>query len=693
MEDNAIRSELLHLTCTQEPARVCQLLRHLGACNQFLWPVRLQLAEDTRNKPGHLSIVTDKNTYRPHPSAHAEKTALEMLCRLLERHRCIVSLELRYDILNSAGLLETLARSSSLRRLAIKGIVMDPVIEQVADAQLAEDCAIYTARMEVPICLLEKSDATLVSLDIADLDMSTFTMKKFIEALARNGSVQELAVGYSVFPYGPDKEGRMGCFLQYLTKQNSTLRKLTFRASFYEIDIAKLKTVAEAICAMTTLEDLEWHGGTTTRDSGLFLAALAQSRSVQSLTFQLKERVYYEYAQRPRVTSCVTLWVMALLANNVLQKLDLDVSWSSSTECCLLLEALSEKEDCHLQSLTLRNFPNHHDLREVCSSIQKCGLNRRVHIDGYATVPRDEGMLAACQQVTSLNVRSRNFRMNVGALRDLFNVMTTCYHVTSLHVSLHVFNEETFAAFTTCVSKSPSVKEILLNTIFPEFYESFRANSQAGVKSMCTLFEALSSNGSITRIQLASSVALNDRYSQALADAVLNNKQLEQLLVRGMNDTSVPVFLNRLVPGLEHNYNLLVLDVPPCDDHHNELMRVAQEMVRRNCSLVDRATRFVMGDHSLYCACAFERISEEPVLVGNVRQKVTSSEEANDMIRHAQRFVRYMDLNTYMRLTGVVKKRVECYDCEDGSLRLDQLYDECWLHIRRFLLIEDVLIL
>ncbi|KAL3222947.1 hypothetical protein MRX96_049887 [Rhipicephalus microplus] len=231
--------------------------------------------------------------------------------------------------------------------------------------------------------------------------------------------------------------------------------------------------------------------------------------------------------------------------------------------------------------------------------------------------------------------------------------MTTCYHVTSLHVSLHVFNEETFAAFTTCVSKSPSVKEILLNTIFPEFYESFRANSQAGVKSMCTLFEALSSNGSITRIQLASSVALNDRYSQALADAVLNNKQLEQLLVRGMNDTSVPVFLNRLVPGLGAQLQLTFCTV-----------------------------------HALLNASP-----KEPVLVGNVRQKVTSSEEANDMIRHAQRFVRYMDLNTYMRLTGVVKKRVECYDCEDGSLRLDQLYDECWLHIRRFLLIEDVLIL
>ncbi|KAL3222946.1 hypothetical protein MRX96_049886 [Rhipicephalus microplus] len=301
MEDNAIRSELLHLTCTQEPARVCQLLRHLGACNQFLWPVRLQLAEDTRNKPGHLSIVTDKNTYRPHPSAHAEKTALEMLCRLLERHRCIVSLELRYDILNSAGLLETLARSSSLRRLAIKGIVMDPVIEQVARRP--------------------------VSGGLRDLHRENGSSLSACWRRATrhsNGSVQELAVGYSVFPYGPDKEGRMGCFLQYLTKQNSTLRKLTFRASFYEIDIAKLKTVAEAICAMTTLEDLEWHGGTTTRDSGLFLAALAQSRSVQSLTFQLKERVYYEYAQRPRVTSCVTLWVMALLANNVLQKLDLE---------------------------------------------------------------------------------------------------------------------------------------------------------------------------------------------------------------------------------------------------------------------------------------------------------------------------------------------------------------------------------
>ncbi|KAH7975650.1 hypothetical protein HPB52_004035 [Rhipicephalus sanguineus] len=383
---------------------------------------------------------------------------------------------------------------------------------------------------------------------------------------------------------------------------------------------------------------------------------------------------------------------MALRENATLQKLDLDVSWSSSTECCLLLEALAKKEDRRLQSLTLRKFPNHHGLLEVCSSVRKCGLDRKVHIEGYAILPGDETMLQACQQVTSVSIRSSHFRLNVGALRKVFHVMTTCYHITSVHVSLYVFDEVTFATLTTYVSESPSIKEIQLDTRFSEFYDSFIANTEAAIKSMSNLFQTLSSNSSITRIQLASIVALGDQDSQVFADAILNNRQLDHLSVIGMNDTSVPVFLDRLLSGFEHSYNLLLLDLSNCDDESNELMHEAQEMVRRNCSLVDRATRFVMGDHSWYCACAFERVSEEPVLVNNVRRKVTASDEAEDMIRRAQRLVRFMNVDTYMRLTGVVKVAVECYVREDGRPQLDRLYYDCWLHIRRFLMIEDVLI-
>ncbi|KAL1470394.1 hypothetical protein MTO96_024330 [Rhipicephalus appendiculatus] len=92
----------------------------------------------------------------------------------------------------------------------------------------------------------------------------------------------------------------------------------------------------------------------------------------------------------------------------------------------------------------------------------------------------------------------------------------------------------------------------------------------------------------------------------------------------------------------------------------------ALEVVRRNCSLVDRATRFAMGDRSWYCTCAFERVSEEPALVYNVRRKVAASAEAEDMIRRARLLVRFMDIHDYMRLTGVVEARVECNLRDDG---------------------------
>ncbi|KAL1470401.1 hypothetical protein MTO96_024336 [Rhipicephalus appendiculatus] len=100
-----------------------------------------------------------------------------------------------------------------------------------------------------------------------------------------------------------------------------------------------------------------------------------------------------------------------------------------------------------------------------------------------------------------------------------------------------------------------------------------------------------------------------------------------------------------------------------------------------------------MGERSRYCACAFECVSDEPVLVAIVRRKVNAIEEADNMIRAAQKLVRLMNLHDYMKMTGVVERRVECEACEDGRPQLHQLTYDCWLHIRRHLLIEDVLIL
>ncbi|KAH6942603.1 hypothetical protein HPB50_008428 [Hyalomma asiaticum] len=119
-------------------------------------------------------------------------------------------------------------------------------------------------------------------------------------------------------------------------------------------------------------------------------------------------------------------------------------------------------------------------------------------------------------------------------------------------------------------------------------------------------------------------------------------------------------------------------------------MRTVQDIARRNCSAIDRASRFVMGSHVREFACAFEIVSEEPVLRMKVGEKVSPNEEAESMVRNAQKLLRNAGLHAYMELAGVMKDCVERSRLDDGRLQLDQLPYECRWNIRQYLKIADI---
>ncbi|KAH6940716.1 hypothetical protein HPB50_005275 [Hyalomma asiaticum] len=387
-------AELPRLTCT-EGTRVCPLLSHLTACNEALCLVGLQLREDARDEPVSSSVMTVSTIRREIPPCtkctRKEKAALELLKWLFKWHCCIVSLEANYGVVNSSGLVEVLARSSSLRRLTIFGNAKDPpgVAEPPADPEFPflHGYIARTAGMEIAARLLEMDGARLVSLDVTELEMSPSAAKKLIDALLKNGTIEELAVGASVITCGA-VGGTLGWFLLFLIKRDATVRKLVLRSPLFKFDIAGLHTLAQAICIVTTLEDLTLEIGASSQHCALFLKSIAQSRSVRSLTFlpgRIEDGVI---KRRQRENSGDPSWVSALQENRTLQKLDLDVSWSSSGDCCLLIKELVN--DRNLQSVTLRNFPSEDVLQEVCRTIRECGVEERVLIEDHSAFAEEE---------------------------------------------------------------------------------------------------------------------------------------------------------------------------------------------------------------------------------------------------------------------------------------------------------------
>ncbi|XP_070380773.1 uncharacterized protein [Dermacentor albipictus] len=111
MEGELVSAEVLRLNCTRGHNRLCQLLRHLTACDKVLWHVGLQLHEDTRDELGEVSVVTVPSIRRRFQS-HTEQAAIALLYRLIADHRCIVSAELNYSVANTGPLDAVLASSS-----------------------------------------------------------------------------------------------------------------------------------------------------------------------------------------------------------------------------------------------------------------------------------------------------------------------------------------------------------------------------------------------------------------------------------------------------------------------------------------------------------------------------------------------------------------------------------------------------
>ncbi|XP_077551302.1 uncharacterized protein LOC144164994 [Haemaphysalis longicornis] len=115
-----------------------------------------------------------------------------------------------------------------------------------------------------------------------------------------------------------------------------------------------------------------------------------------------------------------------------------------------------------------------------------------------------------------------------------------------------------------------------------------------------------------------------------------------------------------------------------------------KEVVRRNASLVTHAAHFITGNSSRRCVNALELVADSPALIDKVCDLArVPEEEAVLKVRDGLR--KLQGLDDFMRATRVVSRRVSCERLSQGDLRLDDLDDYSWFHVRSFLRADYVL--
>ncbi|KAK8788440.1 hypothetical protein V5799_021784 [Amblyomma americanum] len=200
------------------------------------------------------------------------------------------------------------------------------------------------------------------------------------------------------------------------------------------------------------------------------------------------------------------------------------------------------------------------------------------------------------------------------------------------------------------------------------------------------LVKAISSHTNIDFVVLHG-LNLLDSDCKVLAEAAVRGPHLSDLDMEcGSSDA---VLLRHMAPVAASSYSIFRLEVW----YHNEAeeeYRAVKQVTIRNSGLVIRAAQFVMGDESSYCARALEFVSGHPRLEEMLQHRSAAScDEVKEMIRGA--LCRIAGMNEFMRAAGVIKERVECFVGRDRETQLDELNEYCWMHVRIYLKVADVL--
>ncbi|KAL1473753.1 hypothetical protein MTO96_038495 [Rhipicephalus appendiculatus] len=175
-----------------------------------------------------------------------------------------------------------------------------------------------------------------------------------------------------------------------------------------------------------------------------------------------------------------------------------------------------------------------------------------------------------------------------------------------------------------------------------------------------------------------------------LAQAVKSNKNIHRVFFEPERSLDASDFFRVLAEGVRENLTLLsvVVDVSLDDKEIARDWFIVWDTMRRNSGRLRHAALFVSGNRcDRACAEALEWMHLHPALPEQVAElSLVHEGDAVVMIRDAVKSLEGM--HDFMRLAGVVSRRVSCQRREEAQL--NDLNEYCWRRVRGYLRLSDV---
>ncbi|KAL1483072.1 hypothetical protein MTO96_002142 [Rhipicephalus appendiculatus] len=674
-------AEHFPLTCTaNNPAamhndQVCLINDYIPICNELLFNIGTELRQQ---HGGSLSLVCfrpGEPDLMPPPDADLDRsnTFLRWLLRI---HVCIDDLKLHYKWVTaySQVFLEELPENCRLRKLKVEFPFGDA--EQTHFAALLprlrclEELCFYmspsTDVLVAAVSTLLRTTTCLTSLVFYACFENSQPPKAFIDALAANTTLKSLEMWANWNTSEPP--GTLGEYVW----SNGMLTNLLLFGEGTDREALLLDEALARNSTLSTLRIGRLCGGE--RTVRFLTRILAECTGLKKVTLGgLRD----EYVNIPEAT--LTRCVDALADNETLEELELPYCLWNSNNWIIFFAFLSRNKS--LKKLEVSNMFNRHyethpavlEALALTDSLRRVSFGSYIHRTANADLMRFRAF-SGIEMYEDLSAQ-------VNALQRL----PSLDHFTSVVLSLHEPDQRLFDSAANYIRATAVLRKLTL----------FFGKAAEDVPSYCwmLLFKSISANTSIADIWFDCS----DNFSFAghLASIVALSRCITRVSYSGRREGWNPnSFVLPLSRAISNNYNLLKFELscyPRMDAEGSRCWFTIRETTRRNCYLFERAADFNQTTQLDWCtATALEKVSRSPGLVRELAEK--EGMPARQMARMIRsRLSSVEGLHDFMRLTGVVKECVTCVPPVDGcSVQLQDINNDCWLLVRRYLNFDDV---
>ncbi|KAH6922100.1 hypothetical protein HPB50_009512 [Hyalomma asiaticum] len=664
------------IPCTASARETCQIVPKLVTWNKLLLGSTFEIKEklDTSNQ---LCITNSTFVSPAVENADGQQAPpySALLGRLLTTHRCIGSVSLKVSLAQTTSLavLRTACQHRWIKAVSITGVPRSaassvfavlPRLTNIEHLSFAT-MQLYPDAFIPPLCALLQASSSLKSLHISGRFTGNEMVEVLFAELLRKPTLHELH--FEDLSYSDYDSTYPRALKEYLSS-TTELKVLSVSVS----NRSTQRAVLEGVLENTSIQKFSLNLFIGNEESTTLVSRIInENRAIRTLSILSPDQ------EQPGLYSVYNCWVNPLIANDTLEEVELALSILHPTMWFEFLRALPHKEN--LKIVRVASISRYSRLREFCAVLKHTGSDEKVCLS-YPHFLQDAQLLR-CKAIRCARI-PRGFE---GRTLVVLIQLQSCQHLRSLSISIRSHHMALLMALAEFMRSATALQILELSVESAAQHQVDDPNPWWNF-----ILEALAMSTCLRQLLVRMS-GMRPRDAEDLAELLKRNEYVSRFQLSTKQKECATAFFRCLSEGIEENYTLRTMAYSNRLDADTLIHWLAvKETTWRNCGLLARAARIKEAAPSdRYVTRALDRVVLYPALLDDVAWCANLDRgELSALVRDRLRSTQSLD--GFMRVAGVVKDQVICHPAADGRLQVNDLNEDCWRHVRQYLMADDI---